>query len=129
MRKLKQNGFSFIEVLASVLLLAGTIIPMITFAADGLAASFEIERKAKSTLLAEAELEKIKNHLRNSFDTDFTAWSNNLADNYLAGRTCTDVSATLKIITVSVGYDANKNGSLGQDEIAITLRTQYALRN
>ena len=129
MRKLKKKGFTFVEVLASVLILAGTIVPMITFAADSLATSLEIERKVKSTLLAEGEMEKIKNVLRKSFETDFTAWSSSLGDNYLASRTSTDVSSTLKIIGVSVGYDTDKNGSLGTDEIMVTLTTQYAERS
>ena len=74
-------------------------------------------------------MEKIKNVLRKSFETDFTAWSNNLGDNFLASRTSTDVSSTLKIIEVSVGYDADGNGSLGTDEIMVTLTTQYANRS
>ena len=74
-------------------------------------------------------MEKIKNVLRKSFETDFTAWSSSLEDNYLASRTSTDVSSTLKIIGVSVGYDTDKNGSLGTDEIMVTLTTQYAERS
>ena len=129
MRGLRTKGFTFVEVLASILILAGTIVPIITCAADSLATSLEIERRVKSTLLAEGEMEKIKNVLRKSFETDFTAWSSSLGDNYLASRTSTDVSLTLKIIGVSVGYDADKNGSLGTDEIMVTLTTQYAERS
>lgn len=129
MKGLKAKGFTFVEVLASVLILAGTIIPLITFTADSLATSLEIERKVKSTLLAEVEMEKIKNVLRKSFETDFTAWSSSLGDNYLAIRTSTDVSSTLKIIGVSVGYDTDKNGSLETGEIMVTLTTQYAKRS
>jgi len=129
MRKLKKKGFTFVEVLASVLILAGVITPFILYAADNLAMSMEIERRIKSTLLAEVELEKIKNILRKSFETDFATWPSSLGDSYLASRTSTDVSSTLKIIGVSVGYDADKNGSLGTDEIMVTLTTQYAKRN
>ena len=129
MRTLKKNGFTLVEVLASVLLLAGTIVPFIMYAADSLAMSLEIERKVKSSLLAEAEMEKIKNTLRKSFETDFTAWPSNLGDGYLAGRTATDVSLTLKVIEVSVGYDANGNGALGSEEIMVTLTTQNAKRS
>jgi len=86
MRKLKKKGFTFVEVLASILILAGVITPFILYAADNLAVSLEIERKVKSTLLAEGEMEKIKNVLRKSFETDFTAWSNNLGDNFLVSR-------------------------------------------
>ena len=129
MRRLETKGFTLVEVLASVLLLAGTIVPFIMYAADSLAMSLEIERKVKSTLLAEAEMEKIKNTLRKSFETDFTAWPSNLGDGYLAGRAATDVSSTLKSIEVSVGYDANGNGALGSEEIMVTLTTQNAKRS
>lgn len=129
MKGLKAKGFTFVEVLAAVLILAGTIVPLIIFTADSLATSLEIERKVKSTLLAEVEMEKIKNVLRKSFDTDFTAWSSSLGDDYLAIRTSTDVSSTLKIIGVSVGYDPDKNGSLETSEIMVTLTTQYARRS
>ena len=129
MRKSKTKGFTFVEVLASVVILTGAVVPLITFSADSLATSLEIERKVKSVLLAEGEMEKIKNVLRESFDTDFTAWSGDLGNNYLAARTSTDVSSTLKIIEVSVGYDTNKDGSLGTDEIIVTFTTQYAQRS
>ena len=129
MSKLKTKGFTFVEVLASVLILAGTIVPFIQYSADNIAMSMEIERRVKSNLLAEVEMEKIKNVLRKSFETDFTVWSSNLGNNYLAGRISTDVSSTLKIIGVSVGYDANKNGLLGTDEITVALTTQYAKRS
>jgi Tfp pilus assembly protein PilV len=129
MKRIKTKGFTFVEVLASILILAGVITPFILYAADNLAMSQEIERRIKSTMLAEGEMEKIKNVLRKSFETDFTAWSNNLGDNFLASRTSTDVSSTLKIIEVSVGYDADGNGSLGTDEIMVTLTTQYANRS
>jgi Tfp pilus assembly protein PilV len=128
MKRHKRQGFTFVEVLATVLLLAATSIPMITFAADSLSTSIEIERRVKSTLLAEVEMEKIKNVLRKAFDTDFTAWPSNLGNNYFAIRTSTDISSTLRIIQVSVGYDVNGNGSLGTDEIMVTLKTQYADR-
>jgi Tfp pilus assembly protein PilV len=129
MKRTKIKGFTFVEVLASILILAGVITPFILYEADNLAMSMEIERRIKSTLLAEGEMEKIKNILRKSFETDFTAWPNNLGDNFLASRTSTDVSSTLKIIGVSVGYDADKNGSLGSDEITVTLTTQYVDRS
>jgi len=129
MKRLNKKGFTFIEVLASVLILAGATVPIITFAADSLSTSMEIERRVKSTLLAEGEMEKIKNILRKSFDTDFTAWPSSLGNNYFAERTSTDISSTLKIIEVSVGYDTDGNGSLGTGEIMITLKTQYAERS
>lgn len=125
----KTKAFTLVEVLASVLILSGTIVTIIKYSADGLAASLEIERRTKSTILAESEMEKIKNALRKSFDKDFTAWPSALGGNFLANRTVTDVSTTLKIIEVSVGYDADGDGTLGTDEIMVTVTTQNVRRN
>jgi len=127
-RAIKTKGFTFVEVLASILILAGVITPFILYAADNLAVSMEIERRVKSTLLAEGEMEKIKNILCKSFDTDFPTYSN-LGDSFLAKTLTPPVSLTLKIIEVSVGYDADGNGSLEPDEIMITLTTQYVDRS
>lgn len=125
----EQKAFTLVEVLASVIILAGTIVTIIMYAADGLAANLQLERRLKSVLLAEREMEKIKNTLRNSFDTDFTTWPGGLGNNYFADRTATDVSSTLKIIEVSVGYDDDDDGSLGTDEIMVTVTTQNAERS
>ena len=129
MRLAAIKGFTLVEVLASVLILAGTIVPFMLYAADNLSISLETERRVKSILLAEVEMEKIKNVLRKSFETDFTAWSNTLEGDYLADRTATDVSSTLKIVEVSVGYDSDADGLLETGEIMITLTTQYAQRS
>ena len=129
MKTIKTKGFTLVEVLASILILSGTIVVLITYAADTMLMSLKIERMVKSVLLAEGEMEKIKNTLYKSFGTDFTVWPVSLENSYLAARTSTDASATLKIIGVSVGYDINKNGSLGTDEIIVTYKTQYAKRN
>ncbi|MGA2914535.1 MAG: hypothetical protein ABSE89_00705 [Sedimentisphaerales bacterium] len=129
MKRIKTKGFTLVEVLASTLILAGTTVVLITYEADSLAMSMKIERMAKSVLLAEGEMEKIKNTLYKSFETDFTVWPSSLGDNYFASRSSTSVSSTLKIIGVSVGYDTNKDGSLGADETIITYKTQYAKRN
>ncbi|MCK4752803.1 MAG: prepilin-type N-terminal cleavage/methylation domain-containing protein [Planctomycetes bacterium] len=124
----KQKAFTLIEVLASVIILSGSIVTIITYSADGLATSLDIERRIKATLLAETEMEKIKNVLHNAYDTDFTAWSGALGNDYLATRTATVISATLKTVEVSVGYDVDGNGSLAADEIMVTLTTKNADR-
>lgn len=129
MRGSKTKAFTLVEVLASVLILAGAIVTIIKYSADGLAASLEIERRTKSTLLAESEMEKIKNTLRKSFETDFSTWPNSLGDSFLANRTAADLSSTLKIVEVSVGYDANADSLLAADEIMVTLVTQNVKRN
>lgn len=124
MTRLNPKAFTLIEVLASVAILSGIIVTVILWSADGLAASMELEQTSKSTLLAEVEMEKIKSTLRDDFTENFTAWSSDLGDNFLADRSETVVSSRLKIVEVSVGYDADKSGTLGSDEKMVTLITQ-----
>lgn len=129
MRESRQKGFTLVEVLASVLILAGSIVPLIMCTVDALRTSREIEQRAKSVLLAEREMEKIKSALRESFETDFTSWPAEIANGYLAVRTADDLSNTLKLIQVSVGHDVNADSVLGADEILVTLVTQNVKRN
>ncbi len=129
MRASRQKGFTLVEVLASILLLAGCIIPLLLCTVDALQTSREIEQRVKSVLLAEREMEKIKGALRQSFETDFTSWPAELESRYLAGRTANEASSTLKIAEVSVGYDVNSDGELAEDEIMVTLVTQNVKRN
>jgi len=129
MIRARTRAFTLVEVLASVLILGGVIVTIVKYSADGLATSLQIERGVKSTMLAEREMEKIKNVLRKSFDTDFTTWPSALGNNYLADRTVTDASSTLKVVEVSVGYDVDSNGTLSADEIMITVTTQNAERS
>ena len=129
MRASRQKGFTLVEVLASILLLAGCIIPLILCMVDALQTSREIEQRVKSVLLAEREMERIKGALRQSFETDFTSWPAEIESRYLADRTAKQTGSTLKITEVSVGYDANSDGVLAADEIMVTLVTQNVKRN
>jgi prepilin-type N-terminal cleavage/methylation domain-containing protein len=129
MRASRQKGFTLVEVLASILLLAGCIIPLILCTVDALQTSREIEQRVKSVLLAEREMEKIKGALRQSFETDFTSWPAEIDSRYLADRTATEASSTLKIAQVSVGYDVNSDSVLAAEEIMVTLVTQNVKRN
>lgn len=128
MTRSNPKAFTLIEVLASIAILSGIIVTVILWSADGLAASMELERTLKSTLLAEVEMEKIKSALREDFEEDFIGWSSDLGDNFVAERYETRPSSTLKIVEVSIGYDTDKNGGLDAVEIMVTLTTQVTER-
>lgn len=132
------TGFTLVEILASVLLMTVVIVPFITFSADNLAMNLEISRRVQCLLVMETELERMKQALRTSYPSDFkdtTEWPTNLGklrsdyNHYLVTRTATEVSTTLLIIGLSGGYDTDKNGALGTDEIMVTWNTQYAKRS
>ena len=122
------TGFTLVEILASVLILSAVIVPLMTFAADNLAMDLEIRRRIQCQLVMEAEMERMKDALRKDFDTNLLAWPSDLGDSYHVWRLVREASDTLLVIGLSGGYDAEKNGALGTDEIMVTWNTQYAKR-
>lgn len=128
MRRSRSDAFTLVEVLGSMVILAGAIIGVILCNADGLAASRNIEQKIKSTLLAESEMEQIKSSLAKDFGQNYNDKHGNLGGSYLSKNTIKNVSGRpeLREIEVLVGYDTNGNGTLASGETMITLNTQVA---
>jgi len=126
--KNKPRGFTLIEVLGAIIILGTVIVPLIIYMGDALKSNLDVERRVRSTLLAEGEVEKINTALYNSYTTSFTNWPLVLSDNYLVSRTLIDQTANLKRIVVAVGYDTNLDNTLASNEILITLTTLYVKR-
>lgn len=126
MRKLRPKAFTLVEVLGSMVILTGAVVGVILCSADGLAATKNIERKVKSILLAESEVERIKCSLLQDFNQSYVGNHVNLGGSYLSRNSLKDVSGRpeLKEVEVSVGYDINSNVNLGGDEIIFTLVTR-----
>ena len=128
MRKLRSKAFTLVEVLGSMVILAGAIVGVILCNADGLAASKNIEQKVKSTLLAESEMEQIKSSLAQDFNQLWGLSQSDLGENLLAHTSVLPVAGRpeLKLVRVSVGQDTNSNATLTSDEFMFTLVTQVA---
>jgi Tfp pilus assembly protein PilV len=128
MRSLRSKAFTLVEVLGSMVILAGAIVGVILCNADGLAASKNIEQKVKSTLLAESEIEQIKGSLAQDFDQIYNDNHVNLGADYLSKNSVKNISGRpgLRLVRVSVGYDTNSSGDLASSEIMFTLLTQVA---
>lgn len=130
MIRLRPKAFTLVEVLGSMVILAGAVVGVILCNADGLAASRNIERKVKSTLFAESEIERIKGSLAQDFDQTWNPLQSDLGENFLARTLVRPVMGRpeLKYVRVSVGHDTNSNANLASSEIMFTLLTQVAKR-
>ena len=125
MRRRHLNGFTLIEVLGAMTILAGAIIGIILAGANGLTASRQIEQSVKSTLLAESEMEYMKGLFAK--DTSINNWEQSwpAGDGYLVrgwiwqqpGR------GELKEAQIFVGYDTNGDDFLNDDEVRVHLLT------
>jgi Tfp pilus assembly protein PilV len=122
----RRCGFTLVEVISATLILSGTILGFLRIMADNLRITRETERRMTAIVLAEGDMERIKGALHSDFDTNISAWSNDLESGYLASRSVTSQGTYLKEIAIEVGYDTNGNSSLDSDEVLIELNTQYA---
>ena len=122
MKRLRSKAFTLVEVLGSMVILAGAIVGVILCNADGLAASRNIEQMVKSTLFAESEMERTKGSLAQDFDQVWGSSQNDLGGNFFSLTSSIPVSgrSELKEINVSIGYDTDSNVKLISDESMFT---------
>ena len=124
----RHKGLSIIEVAMASALLVVAMVPILKSLTKANMLSSEVERKTQCLVLAQGKLDEIRASSIYSFDTSYTASNVVLSGSYLCNITDTTITADLKQITVSVGYDENGNGSLSGDKIEVTLTTCFARR-
>jgi len=122
------KGFTLVEVLVASMLLTIAMVPILKGLTSAHILDVKIERRMRSLTLAEAKLEDIKARSIYNYSTDFNDASSSLEGLYLCKVTDTAVSADLREILLSVGYDDNSNGQLGGKEVQVTLKTLLANR-
>ena len=128
MRRLRPKGFTLIEVLGALAILAGAVVSIILCGANGLAASRDIEQTVRSTLLAESEIEYIKGVCAKDHTVFWMATTKALGDGYLVRSWLWSQPGRqeLRDAQVWVGYDTDGDGSLDASEIRIWLVTMLA---
>ncbi len=123
----RRKAVTLTEVVVGASLLVLAIVPLLKALTIAQGTSTIIARKTQSLMLAQARLDELHArsicHYDSSFDEDSTA----LADSYLR-TTIDDEDSTLRLVTVSVGHDADGNGTLAQSEVDVELATYLAKR-
>jgi len=123
----RDKGMTLTEVVVSSALLVVAIVPLLKALTVAQGTSTVIERKTRCLILAQAKLDEIRaksiHHYQSSFREDSTA----LGDSYLC-TVADDKDPALRLVTVSVGHDANANGRLTATEVDVNLATYMARR-
>ena len=127
-RRQRQKGITLTEVVVTSVLLAFALVPILKALTQANLNSVVIERRTQSLCLAQAKLNQLQAQSTYNFADIATQNNEVLSGSYLCNTTVTTVSSYLKSIKVDVGLDRNANGTLGSDEIEITLQTQIAQR-
>lgn len=115
------------EVIVASTLLLVAIVPILKSLATAQGAGTTIEWRTHSLTLAQGKLDEIRAWAIHHYEESFAEQSVALGGSYL----CTvedDEDESLRLVSVSVGYDRNGNGVLSSAETEVTLTTYIALR-
>jgi hypothetical protein len=115
-------------VIASALLIAA-IVPILKALTTAYVTNSVIERRTRSLMLAESELDEIRVRSLYNYDTVFTQTDTALGGSYFYNVVDSSISSNLKRVSVSVGYDLDGDSHLSGGEIEVTLETLLARRN
>ncbi len=122
------SGFTLVEVLVASTLLILALVPILKALVQINMNTVIIERRTKSLSLAKTQINEIQAKSIYNFDDNFSQNNLSLDNLYLCNISSSSVNTNLKAITVSVGMDRNKNGTLGSNEVEVSLQTQLARR-
>jgi Tfp pilus assembly protein PilV len=120
-------GVTLVEVIMAASLLVIAIVPILKALTTAQVTGRLVEQKTVSLALAENKLKEIQAQAIVEFATDFAETGTALQGSYL-GNVTDDGQATLKTISVSVGYDHDGSGGITGREILVSLTTLVAKR-
>ncbi len=108
-------------------LLVIAIVPILRALSSATLTGTRIERKTHSLALAQAKLDEIRARSIYHYGVSFRESSSRLDGSYLC-NVSDDGHPRLRLVAVSVGYDADRDGNLSRNEADVTLTTYIARR-
>ena len=124
----RQAGVTIVEVVVASSLLLIALVPILKAMTSAQVTSRVVERNTRSVALAQGKLNEIQARTIYGFSANYDETGTALEGLYLC-NVSDDEHASLKTVSVSVGYDGNENGSLAADEVLVTLTTLIAKRS
>lgn len=121
-------GVTLTEVVMASALLLIVMVPILKALTSAHASATIIEQKTRSLMLAQSKLDEIKARSVYHYDDSYTETDLSVDGSYLCNVSDSAVSADLRQITVSVGYDLSGDSVLDAGEIQVTLATLLARR-
>ena len=121
-------GFTFPEVIIATALLVIAIVPILKALTSAQVTSSIVEHRTVSLFFAQGKLDEIQANSIYHYDNSYAETDSSVQGSYLCNVVDSTVSAYLRQITVSVGYDFDGNTVLDAGEIEVTLATLLARR-
>ncbi|MHC4842776.1 MAG: type IV pilus modification PilV family protein [Planctomycetota bacterium] len=124
----KHSGMTLTEVVMASALLIAAIVPILKALTGANLTSNIVEYRTRSLSLAQSKLDEIKARSIYSYGSSFSESDTSLEGSYLCNVSDTGSGSDIRTITVSVGYDKNKDSILSTEEIQITLQSKLSKR-
>lgn len=121
------RGMTLTEVVVASVLLVVAVVPILRALTIAEVTARIVEYKTQSLILAQGKLDRIRAQSVHHYDDSFQEDDGVLSGSYLCNVT-DDRDSDLRLVTVSVGYDDDGNGTLSDDETHVTLPTYIARR-
>lgn len=122
-----RRGVTLTEAVVASALLLIAIVPVLKALVIAQAIDRAVERRTRSLMLAQRELERIEARSIYHYDDSYAGTSMALDGSFL-GNVADDEDPSLRQVTVSVGQDRNADGLLVPEEIEVRLCTCLARR-
>jgi len=120
-------GVALLEVIVASGLLVIGVVPILKALTTAQVTSRLVDQKTHCLTLAQAKQGEIAARSIGNFDASYAETGTSLDGNYLCNVT-DNGHASLKTISVAVGFDHDGNGSIAGREIMVTLTTLVAKR-
>ena len=120
-------GVTLTETVVASALLLIAIVPILKALTVAQVTNRAIQRKTQSLMLAQRELDRIKARSIYHYDDCFAETSRVLGEGFLY-TVADDEDPSVRLITLSVGLDLNKDSALAPDEVEVSLSTYLARR-
>ena len=128
MRTGRNQGMTLTEMAVASALLVVAIVPILRALTIAQTSGRVIDHKTQSLILAQNKLETIRAQCLHHYDTSFQEDSGRITGAYLCD-VADDQDEALRLVTVSVGFDADGDADLSEDEVHVTLATYIARRS
>lgn len=127
---MNKKGFTLIEVLAAIILIAVALIPIMTIVPQMIENSLNTEKLTKVIFLAEKMMEETKRDAINdydNFDGNASATKFDPSEDYKY-KVSDDRGSGIRVIQIEVWHDEDGNNAADSGEQSITLNTKIADR-